>query len=262
MIRIQTAFSPCPNDTFIFDAMVHRKINTENFIFDPYIADVDELNNKAFQCTFELTKLSFYAFFLLKNNYILLDSGCALGYGCGPLVVAKNSVDFDHDIIAIPGHHTTAHLLLRLWKPNVRTAVVRFDEILPAVQSGKFSAGLIIHEGRFVYQSYGLKEIIDLGQWWEELTTLPIPLGCIALRKDYENHYEKINNIMKMSVVYAQSHPLEPYQFVKKHAQSINDEIIEQHISMYVNEFTVSLGIKGKEAVSTLEEIARNRGVL
>ncbi|MCX7677901.1 MAG: 1,4-dihydroxy-6-naphthoate synthase [Spirochaetes bacterium] len=263
MELIKTAFSSCPNDTFIFDAMVHGKIDINGFVFEPHIADVDELNKSAFSGIFELTKLSFYAFFLLRKRYILLDAGCAIGYGCGPILVAKNkTIDIETDIIAIPGQFTTAHLLLRLWNPNVCTAVLRFDEILPAVRDGKFSAGLVIHEGRFVYKKYGLVEIVDLGQWWEKLTSLPIPLGCIALRNDCEKYYEKITGIMKASVKYACSNPSRVYPYVRSLAQEMEDEIIQKHITLYVNEFTHSLGKLGKKAIATLEEIAQHRGVL
>lgn len=263
MISITTAFSTCPNDTFIFDAMVHGKIDTGDFIFKPNMADVEELNRKAFEGAYELTKLSFHAYLLLKERYILLDSGSALGYGCGPLLVARGAdADIDHGIIAVPGEFTTALLLLCLWKPHVRIAVLRFDDIMPALREGKFSAGLIIHEGRFVFESYGLKKIIDLGEWWEKETGLPIPLGCIALRKDMEKHYHRINNILKTSIQYAQEHPVASREFVRAMAQEMNDDVIARHIALYVNEFTRSLGEKGYEAIAALEKMARERGVI
>ncbi len=263
MISITTAFSTCPNDTFIFDAMVHGKIDTGNFTFEPYMADVEDLNQKAFDGRYELTKLSFHAYLLLKDRYRLLDSGSALGYGCGPLVVARNEeADIDHGIIAVPGMYTTALLLLRLWKPGVRIAVLRFDEIMRAVRNGSFAAGLIIHEGRFVFESYGLKKIIDLGEWWEHETGLPIPLGCIALRKDREEYFDDINAIMKASIEYAHTHPGESREFVRAMAQELNDEVIARHIALYVNGFTHSLGEQGHEAIAVLENMARAKGVL
>ncbi len=263
MITITAAFSTCPNDTFIFDAMVHGKINTYDLTFVAYMADVEELNKKAFEGKYELTKLSFHAYLLLKERYRMLDAGSALGFGCGPLVVARSDgADIDRGIIAVPGEFTTALLLLRLWNPGVRVAVLRFDEIMSAVKEGRFTAGLIIHEGRFVFESYGLKKIVDLGEWWEFQTGLPIPLGCIALRKDYEKHYQRINDILKASIEYAHKHPGESREFVRAMAQEMDDEVIARHISLYVNEFTRSHGDIGTEAISALEKMAREKGVL
>lgn len=263
MITMTTAFSTCPNDTFIFDAMVHGKIDAGAFRFVPHMADVEELNEKAFEGTYELTKLSFHAYLLLKERYLLLDSGSALGHSCGPLVVARDAgVDIDHGNVAVPGMYTTALLLLRLWKPHVRVAVLRFDEIMPAVREGKFSAGLIIHEGRFVFEKYGLKKIVDLGEWWENETNLPIPLGCIALRNDFEKYYQQINNIMKASIEYAHKHPADSREFVRAMAQEMEEDVIARHIALYVNEFTHSLGAKGNEAITMLEKMAREKGVV
>lgn len=263
MKLISTAISTCPNDTFIFHAMLHGKIDTGEFSFRPHYADVEELNRKAFDGSFELTKLSFHAYLRLKDRYRLLDSGSALGFGCGPLLVARDGdVRIDDGIIAVPGEFTTALLLLRLWKSDVKWAVLRFDEIMPAVRDGAYAAGLIIHEGRFVFESYGLSKIIDLGEWWEKQTGLPIPLGCIALRNDREKYYNEINLILKKSVEYAHSHPADSRDFVRSMAQEMDDDVINRHIALYVNDFTGSLGEKGREAVSVLETMARKRGVL
>lgn len=263
MTSIDTAFSPCPNDTFIFHAMLAGLVDTRGLSFAPFIADVEELNRRAFRGEHALTKLSYHAFLLLKDSYILLDAGSALGFGCGPLLVAKDgAADLSRLVIAIPGEYTTAHLLLKLWKPGLETVSVRFDEIMPGVRDGRFGAGLIIHEGRFVYPGYGLEKIVDLGEWWEARTGLPIPLGCIALRKDMRERLADIDAVMAASVKYAQGDRGASREFVKQNAQEMDDHVIDEHIRLYVNDFTRGLGERGREAVRKLEELARAGGVL
>lgn len=262
-MTIDTAFSPCPNDTFIFHAMITGLVDTRGFAFAPAIADVEELNRRAFLGGHALTKLSYHAYLLLKDRYLALDSGSALGFGCGPLLVARNaSADFSRGVIAIPGEHTTAHLLLKLWKPGLKTVSVRFDEIMPGVRDGLYGAGLIIHEGRFVFPAYGLEKIVDLGEWWEGETGLPIPLGCIALRRDLADRLGDINTVMAASVDHAMNNRDASREFVKSHAQEMDDGVIDGHIRLYVNEFTRSLGESGRGAVDRLEELARAGGIL
>jgi len=266
MTEISIAFSPCPNDTFIFHAMLHRAIDTGSYAFSPHIDDVEALNSAAFKKTFQITKLSFYAYLLLKDDYELLDSGSALGFGCGPLLVTRKESTFSPDFrVAIPGSHTTACLLLKLWNPEIRNIVVtRFDRILPGVQSGEYDAGLIIHEGRFSYPEYGCIKVIDLGVWWEKETKLPIPLGCIAIRKDPQTiiHKKEVELIIRNSSLYAKNNRDASRLFVKKHAQELDYGVIDGHIDLYVNDFTVSLGITGQRAVQTLEEMARCKKIL
>jgi len=266
MTELSIAFSPCPNDTFIFHAMLHRGIKTGNYTFSPHIDDVEALNIAAFEKRFQITKLSFYAYLLLKDNYELLDSGSALGFGCGPLLITRKDKIFSPGFrVAIPGKYTTAHLLLKLWNPEIRNIVVtRFDRILPGVQSGEYDAGLIIHEGRFIYPEYDCTKIIDLGEWWEKETNLPIPLGCIAIRRDPETiiHKEQVEQLIKNSVVYAKMNRTASRSFVLQHAQELNDKVIDGHIDLYVNDFTVSLGITGQKAIQTLEEMARWKKIL
>lgn len=261
MTELSIAFSPCPNDTFIFHAMLHNCIDTGDYTFSPHIDDVEALNNAAFKKTFQITKLSFYAYLLLKNDYELLDSGSALGFGCGPLLVIQKAGRFSPDSkIAIPGDYTTAHLLLKLWNPEIKNIVVtRFDRILPGVQNGEYDAGLIIHEGRFIYPDYGCVKVIDLGEWWEKETGLPIPLGCLAIRKDQKTiiHKEQVELLIKNSVIYAKKNRDASRPFIKKYAQEMDDKVIDGHIDLYVNDFTVSLGMTGKKAVQKLEETAR-----
>ncbi len=289
-LELETGFSPCPNDTFIFDALIHRRIDTAPFRFLPRIADVEELNERGFAEAYPLTKLSFYAYLLLKDRYCLLDSGAALGYGCGPLLVVRKGGGRDRisahgrhhpnspEIgmaspdcpawmrdarIAVPGRYTTAYLLLQLWQGGrVNAEFVRFDEILPGVASGRYDAGLVIHEGRFVYQNCDCRKIVDLGQWWEAETGLPLPLGCIALRRDMSRHREAVEALLRQSVDHARSNPRAGIEFIKLHAQELDEKVISAHISLYVNEFTLSLGETGVRAIETLEERARCLGIL
>lgn len=260
------AFSPCPNDTFIFHAMLHGRVDTGLFTFTPHIADVERLNESAFSGTFAITKLSFYAYLLLTDKYELLEAGSALGYGCGPMLVAGRELPSVQDaVIAVPGRYTTACLLLQLWQPECRhIETVPFDQILPGVAAGTFDAGVIIHEGRFVYPEYGCKKIIDLGAWWETETGMPIPLGCIALRKDPSTIRDKstIESILRSSITYAHENPEASAEFVRSHAQELDENVIREHISLYVNAFTESLGETGRKAIATLEEMARCHKIL
>ncbi|QTA89774.1 1,4-dihydroxy-6-naphthoate synthase [Desulfonema magnum] len=264
--ELEIGFSPCPNDTFIFHAMLHGLIDTGEFCFVPHIDDVEALNLKAFEGAFPITKLSFYAYVLLKERYALLDSGSALGYKCGPLLVAKSRLkNLAEAHIAIPGKYTTAHMLLKLWHPEIQhVSPTRFDLILPGVQSGEFDAGLIIHEGRFIYPEYGCIKIIDLGEWWEAETRLPIPLGCIAIQNDPSVicHKEKIESFLRNSVNYAFENRDASREFIKSHAQEMDDTVIDSHINLYVNDFTISLGETGRKAVETLAEMAQCRKII
>jgi len=266
MTRINFGFSSCPNDTFIVHALLDHRIDTGRFEFVPHVHDVELLNLKAALKEYDVTKLSCFAYLKLKDSYALLDAGAALGYGCGPLLVARSAdLLLRKARIAVPGAHTTAHLLLKLWNPDLRQAeATRFDRILPGIASGEFDAGIIIHEGRFVYPAYGCIKIVDLGQWWEEKTSLPIPLGCMAVRNDPEmsGHREEIERILRNSVQYALKNPAASREFVESYAQEMDREVINQHIALYVNDFTLSLGATGKKAIKTLEEMARWQKIL
>ena len=266
MTALDVAFSTCPNDTFIFHAMLHDCIDTGDLNFVYHMHDVQVLNQKAFAKTFHITKLSFYAYLNLKEKYEILDSGSALGYGCGPLLVGRSSDLFTPKAkIAIPGEYTTAFLLLKLWNPEIENIeAVRFDLILEGVKKGKYDAGLIIHEGRFIYPEYDCVEIIDLGKWWEAETDLPIPLGCIAIRKDHPTLSLKndVESILRNSVQYALENRDASRDFVKLHAQELDDQVIDGHIDLYVNDFSISLGDTGRKAIEALEEMARWKKIL
>lgn len=264
MKNLKLGFSPCPNDTFIFHAMTHGLVDTCGYSFLPAIADVEELNSIAREGKAEITKLSFHAYLKLENDYSLLSSGAALGFGCGPLVVSKNRIISENSIIAVPGELTTACLLLKLWMPETRNLVfTRFDNIIPGVASGKYDAGVIIHEGRFVYHKAGLEKVIDLGEWWEQTTDSPIPLGCIAVKRSLgEQVKADVEAIIRTSVEYAFHHRKASVEFIKSHSQELEDDVINSHIALYVNEFSVDLGEKGKRAVEILESMARDKGII
>ena len=258
--QIHIGFSTCPNDTFIFHAMLHGLVDTGNLNFVPHMHDVKELNRMAFKQTLQVTKLSFYAWHKLKTSWEVLDSGAALGFGCGPLLVGRPGESLTaQSKIAVPGRDTTAWLLLQLWNPDIKNIeITRFDNILEGVQNHRYDFGLIIHEGRFVYADYGCVQIVDLGAWWEAKTGLPIPLGCIAIRKDPKTYALKseVTSILKKSVQYAMAHRNASRTFVKQHAQEMEDQVIDDHIDLYVNDFTISLGDQGKKAINRLEEMA------
>lgn len=266
MKTVNIAFSPCPNDTFIFHAMIHSLVDTGDFKFIPHLHDVETLNEHAFSGKFDVTKLSFHAYLHLKNKYELLNSGSALGFGCGPLLVKGSSVKKVEDMtIAIPGRYTTAYMLLRLWKPGIKNIIpVRFDFIMDGVQNGTYDAGLIIHEGRFVYRNFGLEQIIDLGEWWEKETSSPIPLGCITIRSGRFRKEEKneIDAIIKASIMYALNNRKASADYIKLHAQELDDEVIENHIKLYVNEFSLDLGRAGYKAIEVLEKMAGERKII
>ncbi len=258
MTALSLAFSPCPNDTFIFHAMLHKLIDTGGCSFSPHIDDVEALNIAAFGMKFQVTKLSSGAYLRLHEHYELLDSGADMGFGCGPLVVAAKGHSLSASSrIAIPGANTTAALLMKSWNPGFRDLTEeRFDAILPGVKSGKYDAGLIIHEGRFIYQNYDCVKVADLGAWWEEETGCPLPLGCIAVRKDPGTLARKaaIERLIRESVLYAQANPEASRSFIRGNAPGSSDEIIDAHIKLYVNDYSVSMGEAGKKAFRVLEE--------
>ena len=266
-MRLSLGFSTCPNDTFIFDAMVHQKVDTEGLEFDVVLADVEELNRNAFAGGIDITKLSYHAYAHVAGNYKLLTSGSALGYKNGPLLISKHKI-YPHEIadlkVAIPGKYTTANLLFSIVFPVVKEKKqYLFSDIEEAILKGEVDAGVIIHENRFTYEKKGLKKIIDLGEDWEEKTNNPIPLGGIVIRRDFGiETQQKVNRILKRSVEFALENPNSGYEFVKNHAQELNDEVIQKHINLYVNNFTVDLGETGKKAIETLYERALKENII
>lgn len=266
-MKLNLGFSPCPNDTFIFDAMIHGKIDTEGLEFDVLLADVEELNQKAFAEKLDITKLSYHAYGYLVDDYVLLDAGSALGNNCGPLLVSKSQLtdsQVNEGTIAIPGKYTTANFLLSLAFPNAKNKVeTLFSDIEKNVLSGKVDAGLIIHENRFTYQEKGLKKIIDLGEFWEKTTQMPIPLGGIVAKRTLDiDILHKINRVMKRSVEFAFKNPEATKDFVKQHAQEMEEDVMYKHIELYVNEYTRDLGSKGKTAIQLLFKTALAKNII
>lgn len=268
-MRLTLGFSPCPNDCFMFDAMVHRRIDLEGLEFDVRMADIEALNAAAFAGQIDVTKLSFHAYAYCIGNYVLLDAGSALGRNCGPLLISKREISRDEvaegDLrIAIPGKYTTANFLLSLAFPRAtRKSQLLFSDIEGAVLDGTMDAGLIIHENRFTYAAKGLKKIIDLGEYWESETGAAIPLGGIVINRSLsEDVQQKVNRVMRRSVEYAFANRTASLPFVRANAQEMSEDVMYQHIDLYVNEYSVDLGDEGRRAVEVLFERARTVGVI
>ncbi len=265
--KLTLGFSPCPNDTFIFDAMVHQKIDTEGLEFEVQLGDVEQLNQKAFATALDITKLSYHAYAYLIESYALLTSGSALGNNCGPLLVAKTAIppkDLANKRIAIPGKYTTANFLLSLAFPDVKKKEeTLFSKIEQQILSGAVDAGLIIHENRFTYQDRGLVKIIDLGEWWEQRTQLPIPLGGIVVQRKFSTALQqKINRVLRRSIEFAFANPAASLPYIQAHAQEMDIAVVQQHIGLYVNDFSIDLGEKGKAAIRHLFDTAIKTGLI
>lgn len=259
-MKFTLGFSPCPNDTFIFDALVNKKIDSSGLEFDVVLEDIQTLNEWSADGRLDITKLSFPAFFKNQQHYNMLQSGGALGKGVGPLLIAKKMVnvpDIRHCSIAIPGEHTTANFLLRFAFPDAKNKTpLLFSEIEDAVAMGKFDLGVIIHENRFTYQQKGLIRICDLGEIWEQRQHVPIPLACIAARKTIPGDVQqKIGSLIKQSVEYAFSNYPAITDYTKQHAQAMDENVMRQHIELYVNNYSVDLGDDGRQAIGELHRI-------
>ena len=269
MMTLTLAYSPCPNDCFMFDAMVHGRIDTEGLDFDVRLLDIDALNTAAFAGEFDATKLSFHAYAYCADRYVLLDAGSALGNNCGPLLISKRDIPRTEVAaggvrIAIPGRFTTANFLCGLAYPQAqdKTPIV-FSDIEPAVLEGRFDAGVIIHENRFTYEAKGLKKIIDLGEFWEDETGAPIPLGGIVVRRGLADDVKQVvNRVMRRSVEYAFAHRAASLPYVRAHAQEMSDEVMYKHIDLYVNEYSVDLGSEGRRAIELMFGRANALGLI
>ncbi|WKZ18392.1 MAG: 1,4-dihydroxy-6-naphthoate synthase [Candidatus Jettenia sp. CY-1] len=266
-MRLTLGFSPCPNDTFIFDALVNKKIDTEGLSFELTIADVEKLNKLAFQHSLDITKVSYYAYACLMQDYIVLDAGSALGNNCGPLLISKpenQNSKIEGLTIAIPGKYTTANFLLSLAFPEAMNKIeMLFSDIENAILQNNVDAGLIIHENRFTYQDKGLIKIIDLGEYWEVKTGLPIPLGGIVIKRSLPSAIsQKVNRVLRKSVKYALANPASSREYVRQYAQEMAENVRKQHIQLYVNNYSISLGNTGRNAVKTLFEWAQKNTLI
>lgn len=254
-------FSPCPNDTFIFDALVNHKIDTEGFEFEVVLEDVQTLNEWAKEGKLDISKISYGVLPLVLDEYIVLNSGGALGKGVGPLLITKEVAGSTNDVdsmrIAVPGVNTTAHMLFSLAYPNAKNKMFMvFHEIEDAVLSGKVDAGVIIHENRFTYQQKGLHKVVDLGAYWEETIKVPIPLGGIVMKRSFDNGVKKkIDQLIRKSLDYAFANYPSITDYVRQHSQEMDESVMRQHIDLYVNNYSLALGEDGKKAVQKLLQV-------
>lgn len=268
-MKLTLGFSPCPNDCFMFDAIVHHRIDLEGLDFVVRLADIEALNAAAFAGEADVTKLSFHAYAHCTSTYVLLEAGSALGRNCGPLLISKRAIPCEEVsrgalTIAIPGTYTTANFLLSLAFPEAKNkTALLFSEIEGALLDGSFDAGLIIHENRFTYGARGLKKIIDLGEYWEAETGAAIPLGGIVVKRALPADVRQtVNRVVHRSVEYAFANRTASLPYVRAHAQEMSDEVMYRHIDLYVNEFSADLGPEGRRAVEVLFERARDAGVI
>jgi 1,4-dihydroxy-6-naphthoate synthase len=272
-MKLTLGFSPCPNDTFIFDALIHHKIDTEGLEFEVFYDDVETLNQKAFRGELDITKLSYHAFAYMVDQYALLDAGSALGFGVGPMLICKGDSDELRERlktdgasvkIGIPGKYTTANFLLGLAFPQATNKQeIVFSGIEDAVLDGTIDVGLIIHENRFTYQNKGLKKIIDLGDYWEKETGCAIPLGGIVVNRNLPlDVQQKVNRLIRKSVEFAFADPKSGLEFIRSHAQEMSEEVMYKHIELYVNQYSVDLGVEGRKAINLLFDTAKEKGII
>lgn len=272
-MKLTLGFSPCPNDTFIFDALIHHKIDTEGLEFEVFYDDVETLNHKAMHGELDVTKLSYHAFAYVAHQYVLLDAGSALGFGVGPMLICKGDEQKAYEDlqspnrtirIGIPGKYTTANFLLSLAFPNaVDKQEIVFSDIEQALLDDRIEVGLIIHENRFTYQDKGLKKILDLGDYWEKETGCAIPLGGIVANRNLPLEIQhKVNRVLRRSVEFAFANPKSGLEFIKQHAQEMSEEVMYKHIDLYVNQYSLDLGVEGKKAIQLLFDKAKEKEVI
>jgi 1,4-dihydroxy-6-naphthoate synthase len=273
-MKLTLGFSPCPNDTFIFDALIHHKIDTEGLTFDVFYDDVETLNQKAMRGELAITKLSFHAFAHVVDQYALLNAGSALGFGVGPLLICKqeNIAKIKAELkgencqlkTGIPGKYTTANFLLGIAYPQLKDKQeMVFSNIEGALIKEEIDLGLIIHENRFTYKDRGLAQIVDLGSYWEQLTNCAIPLGGIVVNRDLDLEIQcKINRVLRKSVEYAFENPKSGLEFIRKHAQEMDETVMYKHIELYVNQYSIDLGNEGRKAIDTLFAMALKNKII
>lgn len=268
MQNFRVGLSPCPNDTFMFDALLHNKINLEDCEFTPVMDDVQQLNERAMRTDLEVTKMSFFAYTKVPHHYKILNAGSALGKNCGPILISKKPIDKHADLsqlnVCIPGANTTANLLLSIFYPEIKNkTAILFSDIENALLNDEYDAGLIIHENRFTYELKGLNKIVDLGEAWQQATGYHIPLGCIVVKRSIDEAMQKkIDKLLHKSVKYAFSHPDSVMKFVRQHAQEMDEAVMKQHIVLYVNNFSIDLGVQGKAAIAHLFKKGQEVGLI
>ena len=264
--KIRVGHSPDPDDAFMFYAIAHDKIDTAGITFSHVIEDIESLNKRAQKAELEVTAVSAFAFFGLTDKYALMPCGASIGDKYGPILVTKTSKyakELAGKKIAIPGLNTTAYLTLRLFLPDFQEVVIPFDKILDAVEKGEVDAGLIIHEGQLTYEKLGFKKVVDLGEWFYEVTKLPLPLGVDVIRKNLgRDVMRKTTRILKESIVYALKHREEALKYAMKFGRGVETQIADEFVGMYVNDYTVDMGRKGKEALHFLQKAAIDAGLV
>ncbi|MBP5370364.1 MAG: 1,4-dihydroxy-6-naphthoate synthase [Bacteroidales bacterium] len=266
-MEITLGISTCPNDTYTFDALIHKKIDTLGIDFKVVMGDVQELNRRAMCGDLQMTKLSYFAYAHVYKTYQILDAGSALGFANGPLFICKKGNEKNitsKSKILIPGKETTANLLFSMAYPDYTNKTeCLFSEIEPRIMSGEFDAGVIIHENRFTYAERGFSMLRDMGDFWESETHTPIPLGAITIRRDVPDDLKKtINQLLRESIEYANAHPQASNAFIHEYAQAIEDDVLKKHIALFVNDFSLSLGKQGKTAIETLYQRAKAVGII
>lgn len=265
-MKLDFAYSPCPNDTYTFHGIASRKITIPGYSIQVHHHDIESLNTFAFAGKYAITKMSFHAWLLLAGQYRLLKAGNALGFGCGPVLVARNNIrpkDLPALRIVLPGEHTTAHLLFRLYCPAANNKTfTRYDRIFDEILAGRADAGVVIHESRFLYEQAGLHKVCDLGQWWEETVKAPLPLGAIAVRNDIPATLDTaIEDAIRKSLTLARENPSAAMPYIKEKAMELDEAVITRHIRTFVNDFTLELGEPGRLAIAKLKELAARAGI-
>jgi 1,4-dihydroxy-6-naphthoate synthase len=266
-VQLSIAYSPCPNDTYMLHALATGLVSRPGWQVRTSLHDVEQLNQLAQSQTYDITKLSFHGWLRVRSSYRLLHTGAALGFGCGPLLVAREQHSRERvaDLrVVLPGELTTAHLLFQLWQPAAEHRLFApYDQIFDMVEQGEADCGVVIHEGRFTYQQRGLCCLADLGEWWEDTTGLPIPLGCFAARRSLTDHLvAEVEACMTESIAHARANPTAPLTYMRHHAQELDDGVLAQHVETFVNDFSLCLGEQGLAAVDRLEEMAKATGVI
>ena len=265
--NLSLGYSPCPNDTYMFNAIAAGRVGIDGYTFSPQLHDVETLNRMALDGKLDVTKLSFYAWLTVKERYRLLSSGTAMGFGCGPVLIAKRAIDrqsIGKCRIVLPGRWTTGHLLFRLYAPEADQRIfTTYDRIFEMLTSGAADCGVIIHESRFTFEAAGFRALVDLGAWWEETTGMPIPLGGIAARRDLGGDLiEGIDGAVRSSITRAMAAPSDALPYIRKYAQEMDEDVLAAHIRTFVNDFSLDLGERGRQAIDTLERMALDAGIL
>ncbi|WP_372680310.1 1,4-dihydroxy-6-naphthoate synthase [Desulfosarcina sp.] len=265
--QLTFGYSPCPNDTYMFNAIAHGAVGVDGYRLQPVLHDIETLNGMAMDTVLDVTKLSFYAWLEVKDRYQLLDSGAAMGFGCGPVLIARKQLtptEIHRCRVVLPGRWTTAHLLLRLWAPKAdQRLFTTYDQIFNALSSGRADCGVIIHESRFTFEAAGFTPVVDLGAWWEEMTGLPIPLGGIAARKGLgKGLIRQIDAAVNASIRRAMADPEEALPYIRRHAQEMEDAVLRAHVRTFVNDFSLAQTDLGRRAIEQLESMARDAGVI